>query len=260
MARRLLNRLVNKSTTHALGSIWDHVEELRQTLIRVALIVLAGCLLCFALYDQVLALLTIPLANVGTADQLLILGPIEGFQTALRTCFWCGLTVTSPIWIFALLRFIHPGLRESERRLIVPFLATSGVFISLGILFAYFVTIPLANHYLYAFNSSIGQNQWTLQNYLDYTVLLLLANALAFEVAVAMLFLVHSGWLSAAWLRDKRRLMIVLIFILSAILTPPDVLTQLLLAFPLMALYELLMIYADWRERARRRLPDPTID
>lgn len=242
------------------GNIWDHVEELRQTLIHVALIVLAGCILCFALYDHVLALLTLPLAGVEAAHYLLILGPIEGFQTVLRTCFWCGLTITSPIWIFTLLRFVHPGLRESERRLISPFLATSGLFISIGLLFAYFVTIPFANHYLYAFNNTIGQNLWTLQNYLDYTVLLLLANALAFEIAVAMLFLAHSGWLSAPWLREKRRLMILLIFILSAILTPPDVLTQLLLAFPLMALYELLIVYADWRGRARRRLPGHDID
>lgn len=178
------------------------------------------------------------------AHQLVIFGPIEGMLIALKVCFWCGIAFTSPLWAFFLLRFILPALQPQEHSLILPFLVLSGIFITLGITLAYFVTIPIANSYLMTFNSSVGVNLWSLSNYLDYTLFLLLANAVAFELAVVLFFLVHLGILRAETMTAKRRHMIVAAFIIGALLTPPDVLTQLMLALPLIGLYELILLYA----------------
>jgi sec-independent protein translocase protein TatC len=182
---------------------------------------------------------------------LVIFSPIEGMLIALKVCFWCGVVFTSPLWAFLLLRFILPALRPQEHALIAPFLGLSILFIGLGLLLAYFVTIPIANAYLLAFNASVGVNLWSLSSYLDYTLFLLLANVVAFELAVILFFLVHLKIISAQMMSAKRRHMIVAAFVLGALLTPPDVLTQLMLAIPLIGLYELILVYARLRSAAR---------
>ena len=138
--------------------------------------------------------------------------------------------------------------------LLFPFLSLSLLFLFAGFLFAFFLTIPIANHYLMSFNEEIGVNLWAFANYLDYTIILLLAHGLAFEICVVLLFLVHFGFLTAEKMRAKRSFFAVGAFILSAVLTPPDVLTQLMLAFPLIFLYEVAIFYAFLREKRQKEL------
>src|SRR5262249_2471503 len=152
---------------------------------------------------QILQLLTATLPP-GT-PQLVLLSPLEGFTTMLKVCFWGGLLLTSPAWLYFLIRFIKPGLREAERSLLIPFVISSLVFISLGFLAAYWVTIPLANAYLGNFNADIGLNFWTLSHYIDYTIFLMLANGVAFELGVVMFFLVHLGIFTPAYMVYMRR-------------------------------------------------------
>lgn len=180
--------------------------------------------------------------------ELAVFGPTEGMMVALRVSLWVGLVLTSPMCLFLLLRFVSPGLHGNERRLIFPFIGLSCLFIALGITFAYTATLPLANRFLFAFNSQLGHNLWSLGNYMSFTLFLLLAHGLAFELVVVLLFLIHLSVISAQSLRDKRRHAIVGICVLSALLTPPDVVTQLLLAAPMIALYELTIVYARVRE------------
>ena len=186
--------------------------------------------------------------KISPWNNLVVFGPIEGMLIALKVSFWTALVFSSPLWGFLLLRYLLPALHPAEKRALAPFLLLSALFIGGGLVLAYTVTIPLANAYLQAFNSSIGTNLWSLSNYLDYTLFLMLANAFAFELAVVALFLVHLGVLSAEFLAGKRRYAIVAAFILGAILTPPDVITQLMLAIPLILLYELTLLYARIKE------------
>jgi sec-independent protein translocase protein TatC len=236
-----MNPPTSDSDHDTLGA---HLEALRGTLIRVLVIIGLGCLGSFASYSYLNQLLVHPFSSLHMAQPLVVLGPAEGLNTAIKVSFWFGLTLTSPFWIWVILRFVQPALKAHERRAVLPFLVVSGVLMSVGLLFAYFVTIPVANQYLSAFNGTIGQNLWSLSHYMDYTILLLLANALAFEIAALFLMLIHTGWISAQWLIEHRRVMIVCIFVLSALLTPPDVLTQLFMAIPLLFLYECLVLYA----------------
>lgn len=175
---------------------------------------------------------------------LVVLGPLEGLLTSLKVSFWVGLVLSSPFWISFMIRFILPALYPKERRLVTPFLALSFLFLGIGCAFGYYITLPLANHYLRMFNQGIGVNFWSLSHYLDYTLSLILANALAFEIAVILLFLVQSGIVTAETLISKRRHVIVGAFVVGALLTPPDILTQFLLAIPLILLYEVILLYA----------------
>lgn len=198
---------------------------------------------------------SITLAHKRKNSNLVLLGPLEGITTTLKVCFWTGIVITSPFWLYLVLSFIAPAFNASRRHLAIGFLAISLVFLFSGFLFAYCITLPLANQYLLAFSSSLGENLWSLQRYIDYTLLLLLANGLAFELSLVLFFLVHIGILTEEMMRSKRRHAIVAAFILAAVLTPPDVLTQILLAIPMLVFYELAILYAkqkplSWQERA----------
>jgi sec-independent protein translocase protein TatC len=184
---------------------------------------------------------------ISQKEELIILGPVDGMLASLKISFLVSLIGTSPIWLFMLLQFLAPALHVQERRLVLPFLVLSYGFLAAGCLFAFFVTIPLANKYFALFNEGIGVNFWTLNHYIDYTVALLISGALVFELGVVLLFLVHFGVLTAEVLQNKRRHAIVAAFIIGAVLTPPDVLTQLMLAIPLIVLYEASILYARLR-------------
>ncbi|WP_032124661.1 twin-arginine translocase subunit TatC [Candidatus Protochlamydia naegleriophila] len=187
-------------------------------------------------------------------NRLLILGPLEGMVLTFKVCFWCSLALTAPIWGYFFLQFFLPGLRSGEKALLIPFFAWSGLWMGAGFALAYFVTIPLANSYLEAFNAPIGQNAWTLTHYIDYTLMLFLGHALAFEMGLLLLCLVHYQWISADWLISKRRHMIVCAFIIGALLTPPDIPTQFMMAIPLISLYELAILYGKWQARLKHAI------
>jgi len=177
-------------------------------------------------------------------SQLVLLTPLEGISTAIKMSFWIGCTVSSPLWFFVLLQFIAPALKPAEKSLIWPFVLLSILFLAGGSGFAYAISIPLANAYFSAFNADLGFNLWSLSHYLDYTLFFLLAHALAFELALFGFFAVHLGLISDKTLLAKRPFAIVTAFILGALLTPPDVITQIALALPLIILYELLILYS----------------
>ena len=180
---------------------------------------------------------------------LLILGPADGLLLVMKASFWLSFALTAPFWGWFWVQFIMPGLRAGERSFAIPLLLASFVSLSLGIAFAYFITLPIANQYLLHFNHSIGQNAWTLTHYVNYALLLCTGHGVAGELALVLFLAVHFRLLTVASLIAKRRYMIVLAFVIGALLTPPDVFTQLLLAIPLIGLYESAILYAKWLDK-----------
>jgi sec-independent protein translocase protein TatC len=181
------------------------------------------------------------------SQTLAIFKPAEGLSLCLKLCFWVGLIGTLPFWINPILSFIRPGLYRHEQKLLIPFMGASLLAVASGICFAYFLTIPIANTYLFSFNASLGQNLWGLAEYVNYSLSLFFAHALAFEAAVVLIFLVHLGFLRHEHLVGKQRHAIVAAFILGALLTPPDIPSQVMVAVPLIGLYQLIILYAKVR-------------
>ncbi|EFB42016.1 MULTISPECIES: twin-arginine translocase subunit TatC [Parachlamydia] len=284
---------------------WDHVEELRKTLLRCLFSIGVGFLLCLLAYKPLLHFLIQPLQSsqwtetsivrkkltnstqqdqvvhltpdmmvapsfanesikqnastyvvpagqsividiVQNGSKLILTSPLEGISTVVKLSFWFGLAGSSPLWIWSILRFISPALSINKQRLLLKaFFLTIALF-GLGVYVAYRLTIPLANAYFMHFNRELGINLWSLSSYLEYTIILMLGNGLAFEGGAILLLLVQGGVISQNTMRKYRRHAIVGIFLLSAILTPPDVLSQILLAVPLICFYELAILYANW--------------
>jgi sec-independent protein translocase protein TatC len=139
---------------------------------------------------------------------------------------------------------VGPGLETKEKKILIPFVIGSICAMGSGIAVAYKLSIPMANEYLMQFNQTVGVNSWTLEGYINYTLILMLGHIIAFEIGWLVLLMVHFRWLSAEWMIAQRRYMIVAAFIIGAALTPPDVLTQLLIALPLILFYEAGIYYA----------------
>jgi sec-independent protein translocase protein TatC len=185
--------------------------------------------------------------------QLAVFGPVEGMAATFKVCFWLSVAVTSPLWLYFFLQFAAPALKSEEKHLLAPFVLFSLLALCAGLAFAFFGVLPLSSQILWAFNADIGYNLWSLGSYLDFVVFLLIAIALAFEISLVLFFLVHMGAITANYLREHRRQAIVLALIVAAILTPPDVPSQLMAAFPLIGFYEAAILYAKIRERKLKK-------
>jgi sec-independent protein translocase protein TatC len=196
--------------------------------------------------------------DVVAKPKLVVLSPLEGMIMTFKICVWLGIVIASPLWIYFVLQFVLPALTLEEKRMIVPFLSLSALFILLGFVSAYYVTVPLANAYLFGFNQEFALNLWTLSSYLNYTLFLMIANGAACEIGVILFMLVHYRIINAEAMRAYRKHMIVAAFIIAALLTPPDVLTQFMMAIPLIVFYELAILYAQFRQPYANPLPQLT--
>jgi len=229
-----------------LDTVWGHIFDLRRVVAKIAITLVTSISLAFFFYQEIFAFLVKPLGG----QTLLILSPGEGFITCFKVSFWVGVLGSSPIWGCFLLQFVLPALKENEKAKVTPFLLISFACLLLGLLAAFFVGIPLANQALAEFNKTLGENFWSLSSYIDYTLTLLLSSAFAFEIAGIGFLLVHMGVFSVEMLCKRRREVVVVTFILGAVLTPPDVFTQGVLAGVLLIFYELAILYAKWKGRS----------
>lgn len=231
------------------GTFWEHTEALRTAVIRSLCSVGIGIVLAFFFHQEVIQFLLIPLKKSGVDVEIALFTPLEGISSSFMVSFWAGMLVSTPFWISHIIRFIIPALHSGEIRLLLPFLVISLVFLILGFLCAFFFSIPLSNYYLYSFNETLGKNIWSLTEYLSYTIIFLLAHGVAFEMCAILLFLVHFGLISVDAMIAKRRHVIVGAFILGALLTPPDVLSQVILSAILLTMYEAAIFYGKLRQK-----------
>ncbi len=233
-----------------------HLEDLRRVLLRAALALATGMAVALAFTPQILALLKAPLAGC-VPDPGAFLRSIEvagAFTATLRIAFWSGLVMAAPALVLVVGYYLLPALTESERRALGGVGVVSVVLFALGVWMGYRYTLPFALQAMFALHGWLGiAAEWTLTSYVTFTTQLLVAFGLAFELPVVLLILGRLGLVGAAGLRAYRRHAIVGILILAAVLTPPDIFSQLLMALPLLLLYEAcIWIIWGW-ERAKGR-------
>ncbi|MCH9624869.1 MAG: Sec-independent protein translocase protein TatC [Chlamydiales bacterium] len=222
------------------ATFWEHFEALRHVLVRSGWALLGSTLLSFYFHQQILNFLLKPLP----IETLYLFSPLDGFLTSLKLSFWFGVILATPIWLHALLNFILPALRLREKKHLPLFLILSFIAISGGFLFAHQITLPLVIQFFQKFNSQIGQNMWGMQQTLSLIITLLLSHCIVFELYLGLFYLIHFRWLTYQQLKKARRAVIVCTFVLSAILTPPDLLSQVLLALPMLLFFELATFYS----------------
>lgn len=227
--------------TMAESSLLEHLIELRARLIRavVAIVIVLVALIPFVktLYDRI----ALPLISNLPTDQvakMIASEPTSGFFAPIKLAFAAAVFVTAPWLLYQAWGFIAPGLYRREKRLAMPLLASAVLLFYAGCLFAYFVVLPAIFHALTMFTPDVVTIAPDPGKYLDFVLVLFLAFGACFELPVALVILVLMGWVTPAQLREWRGYAVVGIFVIAAVITPPDAVSMLLLAVPMCLLYE----------------------
>ncbi len=243
----------------------EHLYELRGRLAKAMLGIAVAVVAVFVLWEPVYDFLRAPYCSTSVGQQncdLYAIGIFDQFKVRLRVAFIGGVLLSSPVWLYQLGAFITPALHRKERRYAAGFLAASLTLFAAGAVFAYF-TIARGLDFLLQVGGSDIQTLVSVQSYLSFVTLCLIAFGVAFEFPVVVMFLHLVGVLPSARMRAARRGTVVGIFALSAIITPSqDPITFCIMAVPLVLLYELCILVARLRERRQRKRSDaqPELD
>jgi sec-independent protein translocase protein TatC len=234
----------------------DHLIELRRRLLWsfAAIAVAFGVCLYFA--KPIFAFLVQPLLKAGQG-RLIYTNIFEAFFVEVKVAFFSALMIAFPVIANQIWRFVAPGLYSNEKKAFLPFLALTPILFIMGGALAYYVAMPLALHFLLSFQGDVGGVQQTalpgVGNYLDFTTRFIFGFGVAFLLPVLLMLLERAGIVTRAQLKSGRRYAIVGAFVIAAVLTPPDVVSQLLLAIPLALLYELSIVAIWFTERRRAK-------
>lgn len=216
-----------------------HLEELRKRFIVIFISIGVVFLVCYFFKEEIFGLLSRPLLKVMPAGEKMVFTSLpEAFLTYLKISLVSAIILSSPMVFYQLWMFVTPGLYETEKRYVFPFVLFSTLFFVGGALFGYFVVFPLGFKFFMGFASDYVRPLPSLREYLSFSLKLLMAFGIVFELPVLVLFLSKLGIVSAKMLRSYQKYAILLIFLAAAILTPPDVVSQIMMAVPLLVLYE----------------------
>jgi sec-independent protein translocase protein TatC len=219
-----------------------HLQELRKRLIFSFIAIGVGFILCYVFADHIFNILAAPLTNelIPKGGSLIFTSVAEAFFTYMKLALIAGIIVTSPFIVYQIWAFVAPGLYQKEKRYVVPFVLGSTLFFVLGILFGYYVAIPVGFKFLLGYATDIIKPMPSMKEYLSFSLKFLLACGLVFEFPVALVLLSKIGIVDAKMLARQRKYAFLLIFIFAAVVTPsPDLISQVLMAVPLVGLYEL---------------------
>jgi len=219
--------------------IIEHLRELRVRLIRMVIAIAAGFIVAYFFSDQLFAALTLPIRQVSH-DKLLLIGTGvgEAFFTKIKVSLIAGLFVASPAVFYEIWKFIAPGLYQTERKMAFPFIIFATLFFISGGYFCWAVVFKVGYAFFLEQYASIGVTPTIrISEYLAFSAKLMLAFAITFEMPIFAFFLTRLGMIDYKMMMKQFRYAILIIFVISAALTPPDMVSQFLLAIPLLFLY-----------------------
>ena len=231
------------------GGFISHLTELRQRLINSLIFLAVFFVICYYFSEYIYGFLVDPYAqavkNDGVERRLIFTALQETYLTYLKVSFFAAIFITSPIILIQIWKFIAPGLYENEKTAILPYLILTPILFLLGGMLVYYLIMPLAIKFFLSFESSgINTNlpiqlEAKVNEYLSLVMKLIFAFGLSFQLPILLSLLARVGFIDSKFLKKRRKYVVVIIFAAAALLTPPDPITQIGLAIPLLILYEL---------------------
>jgi len=222
-----------------------HLEELRSRLIVSFVAVGVGFFIAYFFKEKLFELLMKPLTDVmGEGDNLIFTNLPEAFFVYLKTAFLAGVMAASPVILYEFWKFVAPGLYKKERMVLLPVVFLCSFFFIGGALFGYFIVFPFGFKFFLGFATEFIRPLPSMKEYFSFASKLLIAFGVVFEMPLIITLFSRLGLISVEFLKKNRKYAILLFFIVGAILTPPDVITQFMMAVPLMILYEISIIGA----------------
>ena len=244
----------------------SHLIELRQRLLWVIGAMIFGTVICFGFVEQIYSFLVAPLAGAmepNDSQRLIYTGLTEAFFTYVKVAFFAGIFLTFPIFLVQIWGFIAPGLYDKEKKAFLPFIIATPILFFAGGAVVYYVVLPMAWPFFLSFQTTGAETALPIQlearvsEYLDLIMTLIFAFGLCFQLPVALTLMGKAGLITADWLASKRKYALIITFIVAAFITPPDVISQILLAVPILGLYELsiLLIRNVSKNKSETALP-----
>jgi sec-independent protein translocase protein TatC len=227
-------------------SLLEHLEELRKRIVWSVSVVLVLSIVAYLFAEQIFGILAKPLIDAlpGMQDKMVFTDLPEVFFVHIKVALFTGIVFSIPFLFYQIWRFVVYALNREEKRLLIPFITLSTVFFVTGALFCYFVVFPWGFRFFIGFSSDAVMPMITLSSYFKFAVRLILVFGIIFEMPILSAFLAHLGIISPKGLRSNRKYAVLGLFALAALITPPDAVTQLMLAGPMLLLYEVSIISA----------------
>ncbi len=245
-----------KDIDETRAPLLDHLIELRRRLLwsLAALAVAFGICLYFA--RPIFAFLVQPLLKAGQG-RLIYTDIFEAFFVNVKVAFFAAIMIAFPVIASQIWKFVAPGLYKNEKQALLPFLLMTPVLFAMGAALAYYMAMPIALHFLLGFQGNVGGVQQEalpgIGNYLNFVTKFMFGFGVAFLTPVLLMLLERAGIVTRTQLVRGRRYAIVIVFVIAAVLTPPDIVSQLLLATPLILLYEFALIAIWFTEKRRQK-------
>jgi len=218
--------------------VTEHLEELRSRLIKIVTAILVGTIVAYLFRHQVLEFLQVPIKKVLKDNPLRFFSLMEPFIVHIKVSVYTGIFISIPIILYQLWMFVSPGLLEKEKKYILPFIFMGSLFFLFGASLCYYIILPYGTQFFINFDTTL-QSTINIANYISFCTRLILAFGIVFQLPLVLLLLSKIGLISSKTLSAYRKYAYLLFFIVAAILTPPDPLTQTLMAVPLVIMYEL---------------------
>ncbi|HNV82662.1 MAG TPA: twin-arginine translocase subunit TatC [Arenimonas sp.] len=233
-------------------SLMSHLLELRSRLVKALMTLALVFVVLVPFANDIYSLLAKPLLDDLQGGQLIATAPLGAFTVPLKCAFFAALMIAMPMMLYQLWAFVAPGLYKNEKRMARPLLVVATLLFYAGCTFTYFGLLPVMFGYLFSITPEGVTMMPDIGEYLDFVLIMFLAGGISFEVPVAVIIAVLLGWVKPAQLSEWRGYVIVAIFIIAAIITPPDGLSQLMLAIPMCLLYEIGILAARFVVKNRK--------
>ncbi|MFH2060164.1 MAG: twin-arginine translocase subunit TatC [Pseudomonadota bacterium] len=225
----------------------EHLNELRSRLIFSFIAVAIGFVASYSFKEKLFDILNAPLikAMAGSENtKMIFTGLPEAFFTYLKVSLLAGIVLSTPVLFYQFWMFVSPGLYRNEKKYLIPIVFLSVVFFVVGASFGYFIVFPYGFEFFLGFSSDTIQAMPSMKEYLALSSKMLLAFGFVFELPLVLTFMARMGLVTVPFLKKNRKYAILIFFVGAAIITPPDVVTQIMMALPLMFLYEISIIGA----------------
>ncbi len=244
------------------SSFVEHLTELRSRLVRSIIYLFLFFILCYFFAENIYNFLVEPYANAvkddGLNRRMIFTALHETFITYLKVAFFAAMFISSPIILTQIWKFVAPGLYKNEKRALLPYLIATPTLFLLGGMLVYYLIMPLAIKFFLTFETSAQFNNLPIQleakvnEYLSLIMRLIFAFGISFQLPVLLSLLARVGFVDSKYLKERRKYVIVIIFAVAALLTPPDPITQIGLGIPLLILYELSILSVSVIEKKKK--------
>ncbi len=232
-------------------SLIEHIGELRFRITRAAWAIFFGMCLCWGFSEKLFDIIRKPIQPYLPNGGLVFTGPIDKFMAHIKIAFVAGLVVSAPFWLYQLWKFISPALYRNEKKMATGFIFFGTFQFILGVLFSYFVVLPMAFKFLMTFGGDVDKPMITIDHYLGFFTQTAVIFGLTFEMPVVITFLGMMGLVSQRFLKEKKKYAVVGITAVSAVAAPPDALSMILLMVPLWVMYEISIIVVGLFEKKK---------